>query len=155
MVKQTDKLIYSEVYGIINSMGTVYINSIPKKLYNLIKENRDKTYSPIYNISIPLSEQNISKKTAAFICMLHYNYWCTSEEEKEQINKIIKYNTEKNREKYFNYEKNFNDNMFKINNVNEIEEKSQLNNNVTTLIEKKEITWIERFFDFIREIFNN
>ena len=38
--------------------------------------------------------------------------------------------------------------------INEIEEKSQLNNNVTTLIEKKEITWIERFFDFIREIFN-
>ena len=54
MVEQSSAQVYSEVYGILNSFGTVYINAIPKKLYNLINENRDKTFNPTYNMSIPL-----------------------------------------------------------------------------------------------------
>ena len=103
MIEESKMQVYSEVYGMLNSLGIKYINAVPKKLYNLIDEKRDKSFNPIYDISEPLSEQKISKKATEFICMLHYNYWSTPEE-KIKIKKILKYNTEQARNRYFKYE---------------------------------------------------
>ena len=81
---------YSEVYSLLNILGQKYINSITKKLYNVIENKRAKSYNPTYDLSIPLYKQKISKKGTALICLLHYNYWCESEEEKNKINQILK-----------------------------------------------------------------
>ena len=153
MTENSQATVYSEIYGILNSLDVSYTNAIPKKLYNLIKEKREKNYNPTYNMDIPLSQQNISKKATAFICMLHYNYWCTSEEEKEKINKILKYNTEKNKDKYFEYERKFNSNTAKKNDNKKIEKDTSINQNKTALVVKKENTWFKRFLKFIRNIF--
>ena len=99
--------VYSEVYSLLNALGSQYINALPKKLYSLIEEKRDKSYNPTFDLSMPIYKQNISKNATALICILHYNYWCTSEEEKNKINKVLKYNTEKAREMYCDYEKIF------------------------------------------------
>jgi len=107
MVERNQRLVYSEVYGVLKSLGTTYINLIPKKIFKVIEQEREKSYNPTYNIDIPLAEQKVSKKAATLICVLHYNYWCTTKEEKERINEILKYNTKCNRIKYFEYEKKF------------------------------------------------
>lgn len=91
---------YSEVYGIIESMGLAYKNAIPKKLYQFIYENRDEGYSPQYDLDKSLATQGLSQKATAFICFLHYKYWCKTEDEKQKISKILEYNEKKNKEKY-------------------------------------------------------
>ena len=94
-MENAQAMVYSEVYGILNMLGDGYIKLIPIKLYNFIKENKSIEYNPNYDSNIPLAKQNISKNATAFICMLHYNYWCTSEEEKEKLKKVLDYNQKK------------------------------------------------------------
>ena len=93
------KQIFSEVDGVLNMMGQEYINLIPKKLYELIEDNKDKNIKNSYKSEIPLTEQKISKEAISMICLIHYNYWCKTQEERNQINKILLYNQEKNNEK--------------------------------------------------------
>ena len=97
MVKSNNAIIYSEVYGILNILDKKYKDAIPEKLYNFIEANKSPSYNPSYDKSLPLNKQNISSKAAAFICMLHYNYWCKSEQEKERINIVLKHNQQKKR----------------------------------------------------------
>ena len=94
---------YSEVYSLLNTMSPKYIYALPEKLYSIIEEKRDKSYNPTFDLSMPIYKQNISKNATALICILHYNYWCTSEEEKNKIDKVLKYNTEKVKEEYSDY----------------------------------------------------
>ena len=144
---------YSEVYSLLNILGQKYINSIPKKLYNVIENKRAKSYNPTYDLSIPLYKQKISKKGTALICLLHYNYWCESEEEKNKINQILKYNTSKAREKSFEYEKKFNNKNVSIRKEKVYEDNSKRNiNNTETAIIKKENIFI-RIWNFFKKIF--
>lgn len=89
MIYNSQAIMYSEVYVILNILGKEYINLIPSKIYNTIEIARKKDYSPTYDLSIPLYKQNISRKAAAFLCLLHYNYWCNFEEEKAITDKFF------------------------------------------------------------------
>lgn len=129
MVVNRQATMYSEVYGILNMLGNDYKNSIPKQILNLIEDKRFKDYTPKYNVSIPLWKQNISKGATEFICMLHYNYWIKSEDEKNEIDNILT-NNQKKKDEYLKGKYNP-DNIFK-NNTN-IEEAES-----TDLIEYKE-----------------
>lgn len=91
---------YSEVYGIINMLGEYYKNKLPQKLYNLIEEERDTQYNPKYTLDKNIEEQNIQKRSMAMIMLLHLNYWCETEEEKNQIRAILEKNRVEVAEKY-------------------------------------------------------
>ena len=43
-----------------------------------------------------MNEQNISKDAIAIIALLHYSYWCKSEEEKQRLASIFNENTIQN-----------------------------------------------------------
>ena len=144
--------VYSEVYSLLNALRPQYIKALPKKIYSLIEENRDKLYNPTYDLSIPMYKQNISKKGTAFICLLHYNYWCTSEEEKNRIDKVLKYNTEKVKEEYSDYEKMFNTNKPQISKENIIEDDSIENKNNVAIAVKKDDTIFRRIWKFVRNV---
>lgn len=152
MIEENKMQVYSEVYGILNSLGRTYINSIPKKLYDLIDEKRDKTFNPIYDVSAPLSEQKISKKATAFICMLHYNYWSTSEE-KIKINKVLKYNTEQARNMYFKYEEKLNKNNAGTDADKSNEKEFVINKDNTAIAVKNDISWFKKILNFFKNIF--
>lgn len=125
MLSSSEKRMYSEVYGIIDCMGENYKNALPQKLYKYIHDNKDENYCPRYNLSEALMPQNLSKKATAFICFLHYKYWCETEEEKTKINKILKYNEEKNREKY-NKNNIFEKNVIQQNSTENMKQQMQL-----------------------------
>lgn len=152
MIEENKMQVYSEVYGILNSLGRTYINSIPKKLYDLIDEKRDKTFNPIYDVSAPLSEQKISKKATEFICMLHYNYWSTSEE-KNKINKVLKYNTEQARNMYFKYEEKLNKNNAGTDADKSNEKDFDIDNDNTAIAVKNNISWLKKILNFFKNIF--
>lgn len=133
---------YSEVYQILNLLGTEYINKLPKELYIMIKEKRDINYNPEYTEEIPLEKQNIDKKSIAIITLLHLNYWCKDETEKNEIRKILKDNEKKYQEMIrikYNPE-----NIFNKTNSEEskIENKSEVQ---TSMIEYKE-NLLQRIF---------
>ena len=87
-VKTND--IYSEVYSILNLLGDSYINKIPRKALDIIKNERNMNYNPKYDFSIDINSQDIKRETKAMIALLRLSYWCTSEEEKIKLSNQFK-----------------------------------------------------------------
>ena len=70
--------------------------------------------------------------------MLHLNYWCGTEDEKNKINKILDYYEQKDKENSFKYEEN----IFK----------KTTNTQLLTNANKKN-KWYNKIITFIRRIF--
>ena len=87
--------IYSEVYGILNLLGDDYKKRLPKNLLNLIENKRNLSYEPKYNSEISLLEQKIKRESLSIIALFHLNYWCNSEEEKNELKELFKTNEQK------------------------------------------------------------
>lgn len=111
-----DKKMYSEVYSILQMLGEEYINKIPSKLYNLIKDERMEEYNPKYSIDDDIQKQDISTEAMAIIALIHLNYWCETQKEKDDLRELFK----KNEEEYVKLqnEKYNPDNLFKENETN-------------------------------------
>ena len=140
------KEIYSEVYSILNMLGESYIEKLPSKLYNMIKEEKSAEYNPQYDGTIALEQQNITKEALSMIALFHLNYWCNSEEEKHELNKLFNENEEKYqaelREKYNT------DNLFKNRNNNAENISSE-----QAIVEYKE-PFFKRIINRIKDLFN-
>lgn len=113
--------IYSEVYSLLNLLGNNYIEKLPKSLFKMIEEEKSSTYNPQYRENLSLNEQNIKRESLSMIALFHLNYWCNSNEEREQLKQLFKNNEEKYqaeiREKYNP------DNLFKNHKQENINEK--------------------------------
>ena len=85
----TTNEIYSEVYAILQILGQNYINKLPNKLYEIIEKEKSNTYNPTYDSIDNLASLNIKKESISMIALFHLNYWCNSEEEKQNLKNII------------------------------------------------------------------
>ena len=111
---ENSKLAYSEVYAILNLLEEEYVNRIPQKIKNFFDVERDKKYNPSIDINVPLDNQDLQRKTMVLLAILNLNYWCDSEEEKQELLKIFSKNTEiKIQEQKILEEKYNPDNIFK------------------------------------------
>ena len=149
----TTKEMYSEVYGVIKALGKEYIKKLPKTVLKVIIENREENYNPKYNMSISLKEQDVNRKTLAMIALLHYNYWCDTEEDRQKLKTILENNEEKRqkemREKYSN-DKIFNNRNIKKEekeeeNIDQIEVKNEV------LLDSNIVEYKQSFFSKIVE----
>ena len=118
-IKPDQAYAYSEVLEIISLMEEKYVNRIPKKLLNIFETNKSSTYSNHLSTDIPLEEQGISEQTSAILAMLMLNYWCDSEEQKQELKNTFEENERKYQEEL--KEKYNPNNIFK-NNENQIAE---------------------------------
>lgn len=87
--------ILSEVYSTLTSLGYGFIDAIPPHIYYYIKDNRDKDYHIKVDKNIPFEEQNISDEALSVIAELHLRYFCNSETEKSQIERLLEFNESK------------------------------------------------------------
>ena len=151
MTNTRTKEVYSEVNSFLNLLLEEDRIKIPLKLRKLINDERLKDYNPQYSFEKPIDEQEISDEALAMIALLHINYWCNDNEEKERINNILKNNEDKYqaelREKYNP------DNLCK-------KQKSEIlnleNNTITeetAIIEYKEKNFLKKIFDKIKHLF--
>lgn len=144
------KEIYSEVYSVLNMLGDSYITKLPSSLYKMIKEEKLKEYNPDYDSNIALEQQNIRKESISMIALFHLNYWCNSEEEKNELKTLFKANEEKYqaeiREKYNP------DDIFKNKKQNYIEETKHTEEN-TSMIAVQEEKWYKKIFNLIKNLF--
>lgn len=141
---------YSEVYSILNLLGNSYIDKLPKSLFKMIEEEKSSTYNPQYSEDKSLNEQNIKRESLSMIALFHLNYWCNSNEEKEQLKQLFKNNEEKHqaeiREKYNP------DNLFK-NRKQENTTESQPFINDVAIVKYKEKNFLQKIFDKIKYLF--
>ena len=84
-MRENSKLAYSEVYAIINLLEDEYLDKIPKKIINFFDEEREKNYIPVIDVNVSLLKQNLQRETMILLTILKLNYWCNSEEEKQEI----------------------------------------------------------------------
>ena len=140
--------IYSEVYSILNLLGESYIKKLPVSLFNMIKEEKRQDYIPKYDAEINLEQQSIKRETLSMIALFHLNYWCNSDEEKNELKTLFKTNEEKHqaeiREKYNP------DNLFKKHSLQQ--EESTITNEVA-MVEYKEPLF-KRIINKIKKIFH-
>ena len=62
-MEETKLQTFSEIYCLLNFFPKSYIEKLPKKLLNLIKQNSDSKYFIEVDTTKPLEEQNISEET--------------------------------------------------------------------------------------------
>jgi len=85
-----DKDCYTEVLTVLDQMEPIYMQKIPLKLINFFKENCNVDYKAKIDLNEPLKSQKIKDKTLTLLAILYYNYWCESDEEKQQLaNKFV------------------------------------------------------------------
>ena len=139
---------YSEVDKILSFMEIEYVEKVPKKLRETFENEKLKDYNPDIDKNIPLNEQNLERKTYAILAMLDLNYWCNSEEEKQELLKAYSNNDKKREEEL--REKYNPDNIFK-NKVKEIEQEKT--EEETALVEYKEESLIKKIINRIKRLF--
>jgi len=61
----------SELYCLLNYFPQSYIDKLPRKLLELIKQNSDSKYIIQVNTNLPLNAQNIFQKLKPY-------YWCSN-----------------------------------------------------------------------------
>ena len=132
---------YSEVYSFINTLGIEYKEKIPNKVYDTIRDNRDKEYNPIYKKEQTIQEGILSYEALCLLSALNLQYWCNDNEEKNILKQKYIENTKKEQEKY-SY-----DNLFKNKQPKVIESTSNEPKH-TEMIEYKEsiLTRIKNWF---------
>lgn len=140
--------IYSEVYSILNLLGESYIKKLPVSLFNMIKEEKRQDYNPKYDLKINLEQQNMKRETLSMIALFHLNYWCNSDEEKNELKTLFKTNEEKHqaeiREKYNP------DNLFKKRST---QQEEYVVTNEVAMVEYKE-PFLKRIFNKIKRMFH-
>ena len=111
-------------------------------------------------MSISLKEQKINRKSLAMIALLHYNYWCETEEDRVKLKDILETNEEKHQKKM--KEKYSNDKIFSKA-TTKIEEKTisekvdrfveSSNQSTANIVEYKK-SFFNKIIDKIKKWFN-
>lgn len=110
---------YAEVDEILNLLEDTYIDKIPEKVRRFFKEERDIDYTIEIDLDKPLTEQNFKRETLVLLAILNLNYWCESEEEKQEFLNELAENEKEKKE----LEERYNpDNLFKNRTRNNVED---------------------------------
>lgn len=143
----------TELNTIIHYMDMEYLKKIPQKFINFISENMDSNYEPNISKNIPINEQTLKKDTRVLLSLLYRNYWCDEESKTELIKEdlLVKDIYEKELREKYNPDNIFKNKKEQIDNIST----SQVQENVTSLVEYKEQTWYQKIFENIRNFFIN
>ena len=140
---------YAEVDKILSFMEVKYVEKVPQKMREMFKNEKLQGYEPKIDKDLPLDQQNLQRKTLAILTLLNLNYWCENQEEKQELIKAYSENDRKRekeiREKYNPH------NTFKKN--NDVEKIEKVAEDVTSLIEYKEESFIKKLLNKIKRLF--
>lgn len=141
---------YSEVYEILNLLEVEYMEKVPEKVRNFFEEERLKEYKPEIKVDTPLTEQNLQRETIVLLAILNLNYWCDSEDEKQEfLNELAKNEKEKK-----DLEEKYNpDNLFKNKKYDNIEDVENRNKENVSLVEYKKQNLFKRILEKITGFF--
>ena len=160
-----DTYAFAELLELISFLDEESKNKIPQKLISIFEANALKTYENHLSPELPLEEQNISEKTISYLGVICLNYWCNSEEEKQDLlNKVRENDIRKEKEvqEKYSYDKIFNNQKSSQETTNKnatiTDNKQNLDTNINTSnlpIDYNSLPWYKKVFSKIRSFFNN
>lgn len=104
---------FTQINEILNFLDESEVQKIPYDVRKKFDEFQSKEYIWHINSNKRLDEQELKKETKDILVDLYVKYWCTDEDRKE-VNKILKDNYEK---KHLEYRQKYNpDDIFKTKN---------------------------------------
>ena len=145
-----DGTAYAEVVEVLDNMSLEDRNKIPKKVYDFFIEKSSKDYIKHLNKNIALCDQEIREDTKEILAILLTNYWCKTENEKNDLLKLFRANELKYQEEL--REKYNPDDIFRRRNQ-KIETKENIIKNEVALVEYKESIF-NRIFNKIKKFFH-
>lgn len=131
---------YTEVLELLKHIPNEEYNRIPETEIQFYENNCDKNYKFIYDETVELKDQKISKEANAVIIAMYMNYFA-NEKQKEIIDEVLKQNSinqEKEKKENYNTE-----NIFK--------EKNQ--ENLPIQVSEKKENIIKRIINKIKGLF--
>lgn len=141
---------YAEVVEVLDNMSLEDRNKIPKKVYDFFIEKSSKDYIKHLNKNIALCKQDIREDTKEILAILLTNYWCKTENEKNDLLKLFRENELKYqqdlREKYNP------DNIFKKRTQESVIEEKNIEKEFA-LVEYKE-SFFKKLINKIKNIFH-
>ena len=144
-IKPEQAFAYAEILEILDYMEEEYVNKIPQKLINVIKENALDTYERHLDANVPLEEQEISEKTTAILAMLMLNYWCESPEQKQELTDMFNENERKYQEEL---QRKYDPNNIFNNNPKPVEEPKAVVEPVKEIVKEETTTSNSETVDF-------
>lgn len=134
---------YAEVYEVLYNMPHEYIEKIPKKIIEMLKENKLENYQVKLEKDNLVDATKLTKTTMTILAVFQYQYWCTDEKTRKQLYKMYAKNEE-------NYQKELKekynpDKIFKVHNVNKTTE------NLAVVQYKESV--LKKLYSFIRRLF--
>ena len=144
-IKPEQAFAYAEILEILDYMEEEYVNKIPQKLINVIKENALDTYERHLDANVPLEEQEISEKTTAILAMLKLNYWCESPEQKQELTDMFNENERKYQEEL---QRKYDPNNIFNNNPKPVEEPKAVVEPVKEIVKEETTTSNSETVDF-------
>lgn len=138
-----------EVLEYLKGIDDEDVAKIPRKFLDVLEKNALKDYKCEIDYYKPLAELNISKEAKAIIGLIYYNFWCETEQQKQDFLILLDDNDkvyqEELREKY-----NI-DNIF--GNPKDSTRKIKEENNNKAIIKTEKLKWYDKLFNRIKELF--
>ena len=85
MVREKYANAMSEVLHYLKGVRKEDKDKIPKKLIEFLEANASKEYICSFDYTKPLKELKLLDETRGFIGIICFNYWCDTEEKKNQF----------------------------------------------------------------------
>ena len=133
-----------EVYKILENTDEEIKNKIPEKFIKFVKENMDKNYKFELEKGKELVRQNLKSETKQIIALI-YKYYICGEEERKKIVEKEKIDIRKNF--YIDFNKN------KKSKIKNIQNRDEIENFETSLVEIKKEKWYKKLINKILEFF--
>ena len=133
-----------EVYKILENTDEEIKNKIPEKFIKFVKENMDTNYKFELEKGKELVRQNLKSETKQIIALI-YKYYICGEEEREKIVENGKIDIRKNF--YIDFNKN------KKSKIKNIQNRDEIENFETSLLEMKKEKWYKKLINKILEFF--
>ncbi len=149
MVSAKNANAMAEVIYYLKGIRQEDIDKIPKKFIQYLNDNASKEYICKFDYNKPLKELNLLDETRGIIGMICYNYWCTTEKQKEQYIKKLSQNEQQYQE--ILHEKYNPDKLFK-NHKQESVEEIELNAKEVSMVQYKE-SILKKIISKIKSIF--
>ena len=129
---------YSEVDAIWELLEIDFVEKIPQRLRDFLKEKKDVNYVVNINPNLPLEEQQLLSETICILALIKLDYWCENENEKQELLNLFNNNEmefQRKLEERYSSEKIFSNN----------------NNQLPTMDKKNSL--IDKILNFICKIF--
>ena len=89
MFEGIDKTNLAELLWYFEGIRDEDLAKIPEEIMDYIQREADENYICSFDYMLPLSELEISNQTKKLILNICYNYWCETEEQREEIIETI------------------------------------------------------------------